>query len=83
MNTAPARSVSKKGVPGLGPWARSRTGPGPARTSYLHGSTRLARVYKSSVERKKKKEEERRKNKEESRKKKEGRKKKKKKVKEE
>ena len=37
----------KKG-PGLGPWARSRAGPGPARTSYLHRSTRLAWVYKTS-----------------------------------
>ena len=32
-----------------GAWAWSRAGPGPARTSYLHGSTRLAWVYKSSV----------------------------------
>ena len=61
LNTVPARSVIKKGVPGLGPWARSRTGPGPACMSYLHGSTRLAMVYKSSVE------EERRKRKEERR----------------
>ena len=29
--------------------ARSRAGPGPARTSCLHGSTRQAWVYKSSV----------------------------------
>ena len=49
LNTAPARSVIKKRGPGPGPWARSRTGPGPARTSYLHGSTRLAWVYKSSM----------------------------------
>ena len=59
-NTAPARGVIKRGVPGLGPWARSKTGPSPARTSYLHGSTRLAQVSKSSVERRKKKQEERR-----------------------
>ena len=36
-------------VPGLGPWAWSRAGPGPARTSYLHGSRSQAWVYKSSV----------------------------------
>ena len=29
----------QKGGLGLGPWARYRVGPGPARTSYLHGST--------------------------------------------
>ena len=33
----------------MGPCARSRAGPGPARTSYLPGSTSLAWVYKPSV----------------------------------
>ena len=49
LNSAPTRSAIKKGGLGLGPWARSRPRPGPARTSYLHGSTRLAWVYKSSM----------------------------------
>ena len=45
LNSAPASSVIKKKGPGLGPWAWSRARPSPARTSYWHGSTRLAWVY--------------------------------------
>ena len=46
LNSAPTRSVIKRGNPGLGPWAWSRTRPGPVRVSYLHGS---ASVCKSRV----------------------------------
>ena len=66
LNTAPARSVIKKRGPSPGPWARSRARPGPARTSYLHRSTRPAWVYKSSMERREKKEERRKKKKAET-----------------
>ena len=36
------RVLSKKEGPDPAPWAQSRTGPSPARISYLHGSTSLA-----------------------------------------
>ena len=65
----------KRGA-GLGPWARSRAGPSPVRTSYLQRSTRLAWVYKSSVERREKKEERRERKKAETERRKKNRKRK-------